>query len=154
MTDTELLASIDRSLKAIVAHFGAGQPTQTATPRTVPRVAPDSDLDGQYGNPSIRAKDPRDWTGDSQLGKPFSECPPAYLDLLADRFDWFAEKAEEEGTTTSAGKPVAPYNRKDAARARGWAARLRAGWKPLVEPAGFPSDATPAPVTDNDDIPF
>ncbi len=114
-----------------------------------PVVASDSDLDGQWGDPVVRAKDPRDWTGESQLGKPFSECPAEYLDLVASRLDFFAEKAEAEGTLTTSGKPVAPYNRKDAARARGWAARIRHGYKPAENGAGgFPSDAG-APSADD-----
>jgi hypothetical protein len=58
-----------------------------------------------------------------------SQCPAEFLDLLAGTFDYFAKQAEKNNETTSAGKPVAPYKRKDAARARGWAARKRNGWK-------------------------
>lgn len=116
----DVLKSIDASLKQMLARM----------PVAPPAVAPDSDLDGQWGDPIVRAKDPRDWTGESQLGKPFSECPAEYLELVAARLDFFAEKAEAEGTLTTGGKPVAPYNRRDAARARGWAARIRNGYKP------------------------
>lgn len=87
---------------------------------------PDRLLDGQYGDPVIKAKDPRDWTGEPMTGKRFSECPPDYLDLLAERYDFFASKEEDAKKQA--------YNLKDAQRARGWAARLRAGWKP-AEPA-------------------
>lgn len=116
----DVLHSIDASLKSLLAIHRATQPKE---------VAEDIDLDSPYGDPLIRAKDPRDWNGPSQLGNTFSLCPPEYLDLVASRLDFFAEKAELEGTLTSTGKLVAPYNRKDAARARGWAKRLRAGWK-------------------------
>jgi len=151
-----LLTSIDATLKALLTLMRGNAPKEVAT---------DADLDGQWGDPVVRAKDPRDWTGESQLGKPFSGCPPEYLDLIAARLDYFAERAEAEGTLTSSGKPVAPYNRRDAARARGWAKRLRAGWTPedngvgdmlkadevFARPGapGFPSDR----ITD-DDIPF
>lgn len=134
------LRSIDASLKLLVAHFGCGPRAAAPSTSTVPAIAPDSDLDGQWGNPVVKAKDPKDWTGESQLGKPFSECPPDYLDLVASRLDYFADKAEAEGAVTSAGKPVAPYNRRDASRARGWAKRLRAGWKP--EPVDETADVT------------
>lgn len=128
----DTLKSIDASLKALLALQRGNAPAVVAT---------DSDLDGQWGDPVIRAKDPRDWTGESQLGKPFSECPAEYLDLVAARLDFFAEKAEAENTLTTSGKPVAPYNRRDAARARGWAARIRHGYKPQEQAAaGFPSD--------------
>ena len=115
----DLLRSIDATLKALVTFMRANAPKE---------VASDSDLDSAYGDPIVRAKDPRDWSHESQIGKPFSECPPEYLDLVAARLDFFADKAEAEGTLTASGKPVAPYNRRDAARARGWARRLRAGW--------------------------
>lgn len=88
------------------------------------RVAPDADLDGPYGDPELRFT-PRDWTGEPHKGRRFSECPPDLLDLVASSLDYFAAKAEKEGKTTASGKPVADFNRKDAARARGWAARLR-----------------------------
>ena len=120
-TPLELLASIDATLKALLALQRGAQPKDTAS---------DTDLDGQFGDPEIKAKDPRDWTGPSQKGKFMSQCPAPYLDLIASRLDFFAEKAEAENTLTTSGKPVAPYNRRDAARARGWAARIRAGWKP------------------------
>ena len=91
------------------------------------RVAPDIDLDGPYGDPEIRAKDPRDWSGPSQAGKRFSECSAAYLDLLAERFDFFNSQETDEKKRS--------YNTRDAARARGWAARVRAGWKHPATPA-------------------
>lgn len=138
----DTLKSINAKLGTLLQLYQGSAPKEIAT-----------DLDTQYGDPLVRAKDPRDWIGESQIGKSFSECPPEYLDLVASRLDFFAEKAEAEGTLTSTGKPVAPYNRRDAARARGWAARLRSGWTPPAKDAsGFPSDAA-APITD-DDIPF
>jgi len=95
----------------------------------VPRVASDADLNSQYGDPEVRAKSPRDWTGASQQGKHFSECPAEYLDLVAERLEYFAGQNEmEEGDQEAAKK--ARWNRLDASRARGWAARIRAGYKP------------------------
>ena len=145
----DVLRSIDASLKQLLA----------LQPKPPPAIADDADLDGQYGNPVIRAADPRDWTGPSQLGKPFSECPPAYLDMLASRLEYFAQKAEAEGKLTASGKPVAPFNRRDAARARGWARRLRDGWKPaptdLADEVAFPSDGAPVDaMLDESSIPF
>jgi hypothetical protein len=124
-------------------------------PKPPAAIADDVDLDGPYGDPIIKAADPRDWHGDSQKGKRFSECPPGYLDLVASRLDYFAQQAEAEGRLTTSGKPVAPFNRRDAARARGWAKRLRAGWKrPTLEDESVgvffgetsPSVAQPIPV--------
>ncbi len=139
----ETLKSIDATLKQLLALQRGSMP---------PAIASDADLDGQFGDPIVRAKDPRDWTKESQLGKPFSECPAEYLDLVASRLDFFAEKAEAEGTLTTSGKPVAPYNRRDAARARGWAQRIRHGYKP-ADNGGFPSDAA-LPMVSDDEIAF
>lgn len=145
-----VLQSIDATLKQLLAQ------TRVAKPK---EIAPDSDLDGQYGDPVIKAADPRDWTGPPQKGKHFSECSSEYLNLVADRLDYFAYVAERENKLTSAGKPVAPYNRKDAARARGWAARVRAGRVQPREPESVdPAWAMPEPGASDDfsdrDIPF
>lgn len=127
-----LLRSIDASLKALVSRQGAPQ----AAPAGAPAIASDRDLDGPYGDPEIKAKDPRDWTGEPMLGRKFSECPAEYLDMLAERFDYFAEK-NAAGTEDEQKK--ARYQRLDAARARGWADRVRAGKvKPVsAEAPGF-----------------
>jgi|SRR5688572_31370958 len=106
-----------------------------ASPRPTGAVADDRDLDSQYGDPEIRGKDPRRWTGATMRSRKFSECPPEYLDLLAESLDWQAGEAEKKGEVTSGGKPVGPYKRKDAARARGWAARIRAGKVQQSQPA-------------------
>jgi hypothetical protein len=84
-------------------------------------------IDGPHGDPVVKAKDPRDWSGDPITGRTFSACPPDYLDLLAERYDYFASK-EEDATKKR-------YNVLDAARARGWAARLRGGWTPPAQSA-------------------
>lgn len=103
-----LLRSIDASLKSLLAASRQARPVK-------------ADLDGEHGDPVIKAKDPRDWHGEPMTGKRFSQCPADYLDLLADRYDYFAEKETDE--------KKAGYNRLDAARARGWAERIRAGYK-------------------------
>lgn len=123
----KLLRSIDQRLARIEKQGAQAQG---------PEVADDRELDSQYGDPVVKFH-PRDWTGGNYKGSPFSACPPDLLDQLAGAFDYFARKAEESGETTNAGKPVAPYKRKDAARARGWAKRLRAGWKPAQVASSF-----------------
>lgn len=137
-TAIALLRSIDASLKTLIRQ-SAGQ--------TGADVADDRDLDGKYGDPEVRFN-PRDWTGDSCKGLRMSECPPAFLDLLAETFDYFARKAEETGEEYN-GKPVAPYKRKDAARARGWAKRLRAGYRPPQQPEFNEPEPSPAPGFDD-----
>lgn len=122
-----LLKSIDASLKVLI-HQSRG-PVQKL-------VADDRDLDGQYGDPVLKFT-PRDWTGDPYKDRKFSECPADLLDLVAETLDYFAKKAEEKGEKTSGGKDVAPFKRLDAARARGWAARVRAGRVPVTTGGGW-----------------
>jgi hypothetical protein len=137
-----LLRSIDASLKALVAQ------SRTTAPKT---IADDRDLDSQYGDPVVKFM-PRDWTGDSYKGRKFSECPANLLDMIAETFDYFAEQAERTNETTTSGKPVAPYKRKDAARARGWAKRVREGKVPAGVGAGsgegWPDDEFPPTGSD------
>jgi hypothetical protein len=109
-----LLRSIDASLKQLVQQQRA------------PEIASDRDLDGKYGDPEVKFM-PRDWAGPSYKGRRFSECPADLLDMIAETFDYFARKAEATNETTDRGKPVSQYKRADAARARGWAKRIRAG---------------------------
>lgn len=93
---------------------------------------PPVSLEGPHGDPIVKAKCPRDWTGDPMTGRHFSECPAEYLDLLASRFDYFAEKETDPQKKR--------YNVLDAGRARGWAARIRAGYvAPVAEPQSEPS---------------
>lgn len=121
------LASIDASLKELVA-LSKQRLARAAAPQRAEnseRVASDSDLDSQYGDPEIKMnKMPRDWTGPNMKGRKMSQCPSAFLELAAGFFDWAADKAEEKNETYgSQNKPVAPLRRKDAALARGWALR-------------------------------
>lgn len=112
-----ILRSIDASLKQLVKQLRTAQP---------PEVASDRELDGEWGNPLVKFN-PRDWTGDSMKGARFSQCPAPFLDMLAETFDYFARDADAKGTLSDKGKAVAPYKRADAARARGWAKRVREG---------------------------
>lgn len=121
----DLLRSIDASLKQLLRVMAVQQPKEIADAR---------DLDSKYGDPVVHFS-PRDWTGPSFKGRFMSECPPEFLDVLAETLDYFARKAEETNEEYK-GKPVAPYKRKDAARARGWAKRKREGWQGTREPAG------------------
>lgn len=83
---------------------------------------PDALLNGPYGDPIVKAE-PRDWAGDSMKGRHFSECSPEWLDLAAEMYDYFASKPDQDEKKRG-------YNVTDAKRARGWAARKRAGWIP------------------------
>lgn len=115
------------------------------------KVASDRNLDGQYGNPTVKF-DPKDWNGSSYKRMAFSECSPEFLDVYAEALQYFADhpKAGREDK--------AKYDDMDAARARGWAKRIRAGWEPDAQPDGFAtSNGALAPTggyTNDDDIPF
>lgn len=121
----EKLNSIDNSLKQLVQLFGAFVKQQQAT--QPPPMADDRDLDSQYGDETIRVNRPRDWTGPDFKGRRMSECPAAYLELVAQSYDYFAKKNEAAGATTDRGKPKHIYDQRSAMRARGWAARVRSG---------------------------
>jgi hypothetical protein len=121
-----LLRSIDASLKQLVLLNQLLSRTSIDPPRPL-GTADDRDLDSKWGDPVIKFN-PRDWTGDDCKGAHMSACPPEFLDMIAETFDYFAGKAEETNELYN-GKPTAPYKRKDAARARGWAARIRTGYK-------------------------
>lgn len=108
------LTSIDTTLKAMLHVLSQGRATSPN--------APSVDLDNAHGNPKLRFL-PRDWSGSGEFkGMLFSECPPDLLDIAADSLDYFASKQEDAKKKQ--------YDALDAARARGWAARLRAGWTP------------------------
>lgn len=117
-------------------------------------VADARELDSQYGDPTVK-KDPKQWPGESYAGCKYSECPPEYLDVLADLKDWMADKDEQKGTPD--GTKYAKYGRLDASRARGWSERKRNGWTPPAPPAG---GGGPAGTADDfgyggdDEIPF
>ena len=128
-----VLMDIDATLKALLAL------SKARTAKAHPLVASDADLDGQYGDLVIKAKDPRDWSGETMVGRHLSECPADYLSILADRYDFFAQ-----GETDP---KKARYNALDAARCRGWAARIRSGWKPPQ--SSLPVDEG-APVSEGD----
>jgi hypothetical protein len=133
-----VLQSIDASLKQLVQIAQRRQ--QSAAPVNGSIIAPDSDLDGPYGNETVKFQ-PRDWSGTRDYkGAKMSECSPAFLDALAASYDYFAQKNTLEGNMANNGKPKADYDRRSAARARGWAARLRSGWKPPAVDQGFDAD--------------
>lgn len=121
-----LLRSIDASLKQLLARSNGGPAVNDAV------------CNGPHGDPVVKGKPPRDWTGASMDGRHFSECEPEFLDLLADRFDYFATKPENDATKQR-------YAKLDASRARAWAARKRNGWTPPTPPHGRVNEADGEP---------
>jgi hypothetical protein len=130
---------------AVAAALGAPVQSSNGGGSKDGAVASDRELDGQYGDPEVR-RDPSEkyWSGMSYAGKRLSECPPDYLDAFAKYRDSCAYNSEKDGS--EAKKKYARYDRLDAARARGWAARLRSGWKPKTGGGGV----SQKPLTDED----
>ena len=130
------VAECERVITALAAVFGGGGAGGSD-------VAPDRDLDSTRGDEKIRME-PRDWKGEAQKGRSMSRCDPAFLEMYAETMDYFASKNTD---ATRAG-----YDRKAAARARGWARRLLAGWTPPDKPAPAgnpfaPKGAAPSTTT-------
>lgn len=80
----------------------------------------DADLDSKYGNPKVKFM-AKNWKGQDVTGWSFSDCPPEYLDMHAHMLDYFAKK--DSANPEKAKDAI--WRAKDAARARGWAERLR-----------------------------
>jgi hypothetical protein len=156
--NNEQLDRIERQLAAIAAHLGIGAKPAAGAFRAAAQVATDSDLDGQYGNPEIR-RDPKDWKGESFVGRCFSDCPAEYLDLVANLNDWRAKKDDEAGAAGEVNSKNKPkdghFARLDAARARGWAARARSAPRPKAPPRPAAEDPFGYGGSSNEDpLPF
>lgn len=125
----DIKAALGAGALAFATALGVKVQAAGSTGGTGGGVASDSDLDGQYGDPEVR-RDPSEkyWTGDSYTGRKLSECPADYLDAYAKYKDACAWGNDKDGSEKK--KKYAEYDRRDAARARGWAARIRGGWKP------------------------
>lgn len=92
-------------------------------------------------------KDPKGWDGMSYAGKPFSVCPPDYLEKLAGLYDWMADRDDEAGArgeTDPRGYPrTGKWKRGDARLAREWAAYTRAFVKSAMAASSDDGDAIP-----------
>jgi len=141
MTQRETLARIEARLDKLQDQAERAPRAQHATAQHASgksgggEVAPDSDMDSQYGDPEIR-KDPPKWAGESMVGKRYSQCSADYLLSLAGFLEWKAGKNESEGTPDKI--KYAGYDRRDAARCRGWARRNANG------ASGQPAASRPA----------
>lgn len=134
-----VLKSIDESLRklVIIAQQKAEARVKNAIQKPMQKVASDADLDGKYGDPEVKMKDPRDWSGPPMGGRHFSECPPEYLDMVADRYEYFIS---QNAGQTDEDKKKLKYNTADMLRARGWAERIRSG-KHVQAPANDGTDS-------------
>jgi hypothetical protein len=127
VTESEKIAVLEQRVERLERFCGRLQAAILGKAANAPTVASDAELDSKFGDPVVR-KDPKRWDGPSFQGQPFSRCTPEFLDCLAAFFEWKSEKENEDPEK----KKYADYSRKDAARARGWAARIRKGWMPPV----------------------
>lgn len=129
-----LLKSIDASLKDLVA-IAKQRPRGSTSSASTGGEATDAEMDDpKWGDPTIR-RDPKRWTGERMVGRRYSETSPEYLEVLATFKDWQAQQDEATNATDDKGRPKSQWARKDARIARGWAARLRAGYKPKPPPS-------------------
>lgn len=139
------LVALETVVARVAAAFGGSSGASVQG-----EVASDSDLDGEHGNPVVR-KDPKLWKGASFEGKKFSQCSPEYLESVASLCDWKAKKNDADPEK----QKYAAYDRRDAARARGWARRIRAGYKPKGGAVADPfSDKGDAYEPDMGEMPF
>ncbi len=171
----ERLDRIEQKLDALMAALKSGGGVRAAGGNGgSPGGEIDADIDGPRGDPEVRFM-PKRWTGADCKGRPFSTCEPEFLDLLADAYEWFAQRDDESNAVDKNGGPKSKWSRLDASRARAWSARLRGGGQadaaPRARPAPAPAPAARPPAapdpgygrppmndfgdsTDNDDIPF
>lgn len=112
-------------------------------------VASDSECLGSHGDPSVR-KDPKRWAGDTCVGLPYSQCPAEFLDCFAESAEYFAnlDANKPDPPKHRNGTPWYVYNRKDAALARGWARRIRAGLVKQSTGVSASSGRQPSPPAD------
>jgi hypothetical protein len=129
MTSEERFAALERRLATVESQLEAQKPV---------------DLSDRYADFTIR-KSPPQWLqsgGHDFAGQPISTTSPEFCDAIASFLDWQASKDEEQGKTyvNAKGVTVAPavYARKDAARARAWATRLRENRRtPVAAPGAW-----------------
>jgi hypothetical protein len=135
----EKLKALHAEMGRVIASMSGGASAPTANGGG---IADDRELDSQFGDPTVKF-DPKRWTGPSMKGRRYSECPSDFLTELASFLEWSAANPK-------AGKDpkYADYDRKDAARARGWAQR-NAGKR-------FDAPSGPGSYGDEDtsDLPF
>jgi hypothetical protein len=132
----------------------AAKPAAAASPRA--EVASDEDLDSPFGNYVVKKNPPR-WNAGADgdyAGKTLSECSAEFLDSLAGFNDWRAKKDDEAGEKDTKGRPKSYFAKRDAARCRGWAKRVRGGAVPAPVPAETQAPLGDDPLDDEGLLPF
>lgn len=153
MKADELRTVLDRIEGKLDRLLAGGGAARAASSSGGGEVAPDRDLDSEWGDPEIK-KDPKRWNGEPLAPIRMSEAPSDYLDVVAEFFEWQAGEDDKKEKKDAKGRPKSYYARKDAARARGWA--LRNAGKDMSQvqrqPRQRPGDA--AWGDDGSDIPI
>lgn len=129
------LAELERRVAALEAKSDRATNSRG---KLLVQPAPDKDLDSQYGNPVIKY-DPKTWLkngGKAYAGCNFSDCPADYLRVLSEFMAWKADNP------LPGKEKYADYDRRDAARALGWAIRAERANPPVPQ------------TDDGEDIPF
>ena len=129
--------AIDEDVAAEIAKLRSELRTLRETIASMGLIANDAELDGQYGDPPVRFA-PRGWKGESYKGSKYSQCSAEFLDFLAAAFSSMADREQAEGKMFN-GKPSHIYSRANAAKARGWSLRIKAGGGRREEPAPPPA---------------
>jgi hypothetical protein len=121
-TIEERLERVEQKLDVLLALLkssGGAPKTNTASGGEI-----EADIDGPRGDPEVRFV-PRRWNGADFKGQKFSACDPEFLDMLAEAYEWFAQRDDEAGAVDKNGTPKSRWSRLDGARARAWSVRLR-----------------------------
>lgn len=100
-------------------------------------------------------RDPKFWSGESQVGKKFHECPPAFLDKVASSLEAYAEKqkADPNCKKDNKGKPWYERDLFTAKLARTWAAYIRANGPLPTTEEPLPGEA-PVGEVEGEALPF
>ena len=117
-----LLVKLDAMNNMMLGMLAAQQRAPTIAAPTPVHVT-DADLDGEHGDPVAKFPPKDDGQWDRFAGQPLSRSSSSFCERMAGFWDWQAGKDEVSGDEKKVKN--ARYKRLDAARARGWAARLK-----------------------------
>ncbi len=135
------IADLEAKVDRLLSHLGADRRSAQGG-QGVGDVAPVSAIRGPHGDVEFK-KDPPRWKGTPLAPICASQCPPEYLEVAAELFDFKADKPRP-------GKEdFAKYDRLNAARCRRWAIEIREG-RVKQEPIREREDGPPPPADDGD----
>jgi len=162
------MQSVRKTVEALAKHLNvggvangssAGQNGSSSGSNSRGQVASDSDLDGQHGDPTLRfGLKEKYWSGQDFAGYRLSETSAEFLDAYAKYMDNYGGALENDPDEKK--RKTARYKFLDAARARGWAKRLRAGWQPQAVSQTHSNGSSGTSGTDDfgygsdDEVPF